>query len=339
MIKSAVFADNVGFYQGDIVEYIYGKERIESIASQTDLYPERITTGNFLSHVDSLYDLEVIFSCWGMLRLDKSDLERMPNLKAIFYAGGSVQGFAEPFLERGIIVCNAVEANAVSVAEFCLGQILLSAKGAYNNSQLCRKGPWVQSQMPVGKGAYGETVALTGIGAISRYLLQLLKPFNFRKIAISNYLQNQPEEATKLGIEKLVSLEEAFATAYIVSNHLADKPSTQGIITGEHFSSMRQGATFINTGRGAQVRENEMIEVLKERTDITVLLDVQHPEPPLKESELYTLPNVHMTSHIAGATNDEVQRMADYMLDEFSRFKNGEPLCYQIDPNVFASMA
>lgn len=338
-VKAAIVADDVFFYDGDIVNYVYGKERVKHISLITDLFPVRITSKNIEKELDNLKDVEVIFSCWGMFQFTDIQLEKMPNLKAVFYAGGSVTGFASRFLDRGIIVCNAVEANAIPVAEFCLGQIILSCKGAYNNSLKCNNGPWEQSEMKVGNGVYGETIALTGIGAISRHLIKLLKSFNLRIIAVSGYLSKNPGMAKDMGIDKLVSLEEAFKEGYIISNHLADKESTKGIITEDHFSSMREGATFINTGRGAQVNEDGMIKILKSRSDLTALLDVQYPEPPLGNSELFSLPNVHMTSHIAGSSNDEVQRMADFMLEEFKRWIAGDDLLYSVNPTDLAGRA
>ena len=77
------------------------------------------------------------------------------------------------------------------------------------------------------------------------------------------------------------------------------------------FRSMRPGATFINTGRGAQVNESDMAAVFGARPDLTALLDVTWPEPPEAGSPLYTLPNVHLSSHIAGSLGNEVVRMAD----------------------------
>ena len=336
-LKTVLMANDVPFYAGDVVEYIYGAERLKKIAELSDFHPVRVTSENLKEELPKLKEVEAIFSCWGMLPITDAHLDRMPNLKAVFYAGGSVNGFAKPFLERGITVCNAVEANAIPVAEFCLAQILLASKGVYRNTQLCRKGPWKQSEMPVGKGVYGETVALLGIGAISRYLLKLLKPFNLRIIAVSNYLS--AEEAKNMGIDKLVSIEEAFREGYVVSNHLADKPANKGVLRREHFESMRQGATFINTGRGAQVDEEGMIDVLEQRPDLTALLDVQHPEPPAAGSRLFAQPNVYMTSHIAGSTNDEVQRMADFMLADFQRWLRNEPLLYAVDPELLKGRA
>jgi phosphoglycerate dehydrogenase-like enzyme len=134
-----------------------------------------------------------------------------------------------------------------------------------------------------------------------------------------------------LGIHELVTEEEIFKRAFVVSNHLPDKDNNKKILTKAHFASMREGAVFINTGRGAQVDEAGLIEVLKARPDLTALLDVQEQEPPPADSELYTLPNVHLSSHIAGAYRDESHRMADFMIEEFLRWQAGEPLKYQVD--------
>ena len=191
--------------------------------------------------------------------------------------------------------------------------------------------------MPSGRGIYGETVALLGIGAVSRHLLTLLKPLKLRIIAVCEYLS--PEQARELGIDALVTIEEAFREAYVISNQLADKPDNVGVLTEAHFTSMRPGATFINTGRGAQVNEPGLIAAFKARPDLTAILDVQHPEPPVLGSELFILPNIHLNSHLAGSNNDEVRRLADCMIDEFQRWQAGQPLQYQVDPLIFASRA
>jgi phosphoglycerate dehydrogenase-like enzyme len=137
------------------------------------------------------------------------------------------------------------------------------------------------------------------------------------------------ERAEKLGVQKS-TFEEIFATCQVVSNHIANLPQTKGLIKKAHFASMLPYATFINTGRGAQINEADMIDVLKKRPDLTALLDVTFPEPPAAGSELYTLPNVKLSSHIAGSLNNEVHRMSAYMLDEFKRFIAGEELRYEV---------
>ena len=340
-VKAVIMADNPEFVSGDVIEYVYGPKRIQQLNLMTELYPERISSQNLDLHLPNLKDIEVIFSSWGMIKLTNQQLAGMPNLKTVFYAGGSVNNFALPLVEHNIIICSAVEANAVPVAEFCLAHILLSCKNYLTNTRNCRLGPWNKDdKRALGGGVYGETIAILGVGAISRYLLKLLAPFKLRAIAVSNYLTKYPVQKVKaLGIDKLVSIDKAFKEAYVISNHLPDKANNKNVITKEHFASMRHGAVFINTGRGAQVDEAGMIEILKIRPDITVVLDVQYPEPPSEDSELYSLPNVYLSSHIAGSLNDEVHRMADYMIEDFERWQAGEALQYGVNAEELTARA
>lgn len=335
--RAVLMASQVPWVPGDVFDYVYGIDRVSKIRALTTLYPEKIRQENFDQHRAALAETEVVFSCWGMPVLTPVQLDAMSKLKVVFYASGSVKAFAGPLLERGIVVCSAAEANAIPVAEFCLAQILLSCKAAFRNSAQSRRGPWIESEMPSGPGNYGATVALIAIGAVTRHLLKLLQPFNFRVIAVSDYL-TEPG-ARELGIEKLVDIDSAFREADVVSNHLPDLPGLYKILKARHFASMRKGATFINTGRGKQVDEEGLIEVLSARPDLTALLDVQDPEPPGPESALYTLHNVHMTSHIAGSKNNEVRRMADMMIAEFLAWRDGYPLRHQVSAKELQAMA
>ena len=294
----------------ETVDYVYSEAQRKQIAEVTDLMPEIVNAGNFDS-VD-LKDVEVIFSTWGMMCFTDEQLDRMPNLKAVFYGAGATDYFARPLLARGIKVISAWKANAIPVAEFVLAQIILSMKNYFSNN-------W--NNKFAGPGCYGETVALIGAGAISSKLQEMLKVLNMNLNVL--VIPSRPERRT-------VSLEEAFRTAYVVSNHLPNREDNQKVLTKELFASMRQGATFINTGRGAQVDEAGLIEVLKARPDLTALLDVTFPEPPEAGSELYTLPNVRLTTHIAGSLNDEVHRMADYVIGDYLHFAAGEPLEHEV---------
>ena len=105
------------------------------------------------------------------------------------------------------------------------------------------------------------------------------------------------------------------------------------------FEKMKPYSTFINTGRGAQVVENELIKTLKKRPDITAILDVTFPEPPAKDSEFFKLRNCILTPHIAGSSGEEVKRMAVYMLDEFNSFISGKPVKYEVTAKMLETMA
>jgi phosphoglycerate dehydrogenase-like enzyme len=123
-----------------------------------------------------------------------------------------------------------------------------------------------------------------------------------------------------------------------VSNHIPDLESTRGLLDRKLFANMREGATFINTGRGAQVVEPDLIAVLKARPDLTALLDVTWPEPPAPDSELWRLPNVVISPHIGGTTGHEVVRLADCAIGEFEAWQAGKPLRYEVTRDIFRTM-
>jgi phosphoglycerate dehydrogenase-like enzyme len=125
----------------------------------------------------------------------------------------------------------------------------------------------------------------------------------------------------------------------VVSNHLANNEQTKGMLHKSLFEKMLPFATFINTGRGAQVVEDDLINVLKNRPDLTALLDVTFPEPPERGSELYTLPNCILTPHIAGSAGNEVRRMGEYMEAEYQNLIQNKPCKYEVTLEMLKTMA
>lgn len=313
---------------------IFSPQLRAHLQAQSQLFPHVITQANFADFASQLRGVEAIFSTWGMWQLSPAQLEAMPNLKAVFYAAGSVRYFAVPLLERGIIVTSAWTANAVPVAEFCLAQILLANKGYWRNMAQYREHEDYGAFR--GRGNYGTTVSVLGAGQIGRRVIELLRPFQLRVTCFDPFLSVKGAES--LGVEK-VELSVAFAQGDVVSNHLANVPATVGMLRGEHFEAMPTNATFINTGRGPTVNHDDLVRVLKARPDFSALLDVTEPEPLPLGHALRTLPNAHLTSHIAGSIGDEVARMGNYALDEFERWKRGEPLRYAVTPQMLETMA
>ena len=307
---------------GETLDQVFGAEGLERLKEATDLYPTIVTSRNMAACLPDLEDLRVIFATWGMMRLNEDVLDRLPRLEALFYAAGSVRHFAEPLLKRGIVVTSSAIANAVPVAEFTVGQILLANKGYFRNVREYRETGDFHGAF-AGAGNFRATVSLLGAGHIGRKVVKLLHGFKLRILIFDPFLSNR--DAASLGVEK-VGLEPAFARGNVVSNHLADVPETVGILNGPLFASMRADATFINTGRGRTVDESELISVFQARPDLTALLDVTYPEPPPRDSALWSLPNVQITSHIAGSKRDEVGRLAELAFEEFARWSAGEPL-------------
>lgn len=332
-VKAALFGDKGP--GGETIEKVYGPQRLEYLRRTACVYPGIVTSCSLDACLPDLGDIEVVFATWGMFPLTHAQIDHLPRLRAVFYAAGSVRHFAFPLLERGITVVSGGAANAIPVAEFTLGQILLANKGYFRNTGEYRCSGRYNSVFR-GRGNFGAPVALLGAGQVGRALIELLRPFRLPILVFDPFLSE--DEARSLAVEK-VGLEEAFARGQVVSNHLADVPETKGLLNAPLFAALPRDATFINTGRGATVAQNDMIEALRVRPDLTALLDVTDPEPLPADSPLWKLPNAHLTSHIAGAISDEVGRIADTLLEEFEAWRDGRPLRYAVTPRMLQTMA
>ena len=168
-------------------------------------------------------------------------------------------------------------------------------------------------------------------------LIPRLQPLGLRILAHDPYAS--ADDARELGVE-LVGLEELFATCAVTSLHAPWLPETVGMIHRGLIERMPAHSTFINTARGALVKEDDLADALRGRPDIYALLDVTHPEPPAADSPLYDLPNVIITPHIAGPVGvNDTRRLGEMMLDELKSYLRTGELRYEVTRERLPTMA
>lgn len=318
---------------------VYDDAVYNKLCQTLDLTREVILAENFEEHRERLSKISYLFATWGMPALTEKQIgEYLPNLKAVFYAAGTVQGFARPFLNRDVKVFSAWAANAVPVAEFTVAQIVLSGKGYFQGMRRMETGgreafSAFSHSLPCN---YRVKIGILGAGMIGSRVLQMLQGYDFETLAYDPFASE--EKLAALGARR-ASLEEIFSECQVISNHIANLPATQKILRYEHFSKMKKNAVFINTGRGAQIVEDDLARALREDPDRTALLDVTWPEPPEADSPLLTLPNCILSPHIAGSMNNEVARMGAYMAEEYEALSAGRPCRYQVTLDMLETMA
>ena len=179
-------------------------------------------------------------------------------------------------------------------------------------------------------------MGIIGVGMVGAEVCRLLARHHLTVLAFDPFCS--AEKAEKLGIT-LVSLEELFSQCEVISNHLANNEATRGILNYNLFKRMHQNATFINTGRGAQVVEADLVRALTEKTHCCAILDVTFPEPPEADSPLFGMKNVFLTPHLAGSQRDEWWRMAEYMFEEAVSHRNGRQTRYSVTEKMLETMA
>lgn len=331
----AIFLNNAT----NTVRNVYGEETIAALQARCELSDTVYKKEDILANLSQFADVEVAFSTWGMPYFTEEEIKScLPNLKCVFYGAGSVQDFARPFLACGVKVVSAWAANAVPVAEMTVAQIILGNNGYFPSSRIYSNGNYMDGCVAADncRGNYGETVGIIGAGMIGRLVIKMLKQYELKAIVFDPFLSD--ENAEKLGVEKC-DLPTLFERAFVVSNHLANNAQTKGMLNYDLFRRMRKYGVFINTGRGAQVVEDDLVRVLTERPDLTALLDVTMPEPVKEGHPFYTLPNCLLTPHIAGSKGDEIRRMGKYMLNEFDTYLAGETMQYEVTEAMLATMA
>lgn len=275
-------------------------------------------------------DTDIILASWGTPKFDKEFLDKLPNLKLIAYAAGTIKKIvSDEFWDRDIKITSAAAANAIAVAEYTVAAMVFLAKNIRHAANLYtddnKDNLLKLRDSPVGFN--GINVGLIGASYIGREVIRLLKSYNVKIAVYDPYLTT--EESEKLGVEKL-ELNQLVSWADVVSVHAPKLPETNNLIGKEQFQLMKDGSFFINTARGTIVDYEALAEITPQK-NIEVILDVTDPDEPLPEdSPLRKLDNVFITPHIAGSRGNEQQLMGSLAIDEIKRFVSGQSLVYGI---------
>lgn len=278
---------------------------------------------------DALARVEVLITGWGCPRLDADILDRMPRLRAVLHAAGTVKNHVTPAcFERGIRITSAASANAIPVAEFTVAVILLANKRAFRAQRRYRevRSFRLWSREFPGIGNHGKVVGLVGASRIGRLVARGLRAIGFRVLVHDPYLS--AAEARALDVEAC-GLDELLRRSDVVSLHAPALAETRHLIDRRALALLRDGAVLVNTARGSLVDHAALTdELVSGRID--AVLDTTEPELLPADSPLYELDNVFLTPHIAGSQGEETRRMMDLTLDELERFVSGDPLLHEV---------
>lgn len=279
--------------------------------------------------VRRLAEAEVLVAGWGAPRVP---VDLAPRLRAVVYAGGvAATCLADPAAHaaRGVVAANARAANAVPVAEYTLAMILLANKHVHRAERDYRErraAPGAERVL-AGGGNFRRTVGIVGASRVGRRVAELLRPFDLDVVVHSPELT--PADAAAMGA-RLGTLEEVAAASDVLSLHQPLLPETTRQIDARVLSLLPDGATVINTARGGVVDEAALVAELRTGR-IHAVLDVTDPEPPAPDSELWDLPGVVLTPHVAGSTGTELHRIGEAVVAEVERFVHGRPFAHPED--------
>ena len=223
--------------------------------------------------------------------------------------------------DLGIAVVHAPGSNSDSVAEHALMLILACAKQTLEIDKMTRTGDWKRPSRG-NMELKGKTLGIVGVGNIGRRMARLGNALGMRVIGYDKYLPD--EEVRARGVEPRPDLYAVLREADVVTCHTPHTPETHHMIDGKAVAQMKDGVIFVNTSRGKTQEEHALFEGLTRGKIRAAGIDVFEEEPVSADNPLLNLPNIVVSSHMAGVTVETHRAMAMQVTAEMLRVLRGE---------------
>jgi len=246
-------------------------------------------------------------------------LECAEQLLAIgAYCIGTNQIDVDACSKRGIVVFNAPYSNTRSVVELALGEIIMLIRGVFDKSAKLHQGIWEKSAA----GNFeirGKRLGIIGYGNIGAQLSVVAEA-----VGMKVYYYDLAEKLALGNARKCDSMEELLAKVDIVTVHVDGRAENRGLIGAEQFRLMKNGAVFLNLSRGFVVDMRALVENIKSGKIRGAAVDV-FPEEPKQNgekfrTELQQQPNVILTPHIGGSTEEAQRNIAEFVTGKIVDF-------------------
>jgi phosphoglycerate dehydrogenase-like enzyme len=239
-----------------------------------------------------LADFDAVVAMRERTPFSRALLERLPRLKLLVTTGmrnASIDVAAA--VERKIVVCGTA-GLPYPTAELSWGLILALFRHIPTEDRATREGRW---QVSCGLGLNGKTLGVVGLGGLGSRVAKIGRAFEMEVIAWS---QNLTADKAQTCGARLVSKEDLFRGADILTVHLVLSQRTKGLVGAAELQAMKPSARLINTSRGPIVDEPALIEVLRDRRIAGAALDAFDIEPLPADHPFRSLDNVLATPHI-----------------------------------------
>ena len=236
----------------------------------------------------------------------------------------------------GVAVVHAPGSNSDSVAEHALMLILACAKQTLDVDRMTRTAEW--RRPPKGNMELkGKTLGIVGVGNIGRRMARLGHALGMRVIGYDKYVPD--EEVRARGAEPKPDLHAVLSEADVVTCHTPHTPETHHMIDGKAVAQMKDGVIFVNTSRGKTQEEHALFEGLTRGKIRAAGIDVFEEEPVSADNPLLNLPNVVVSSHMAGVTAETGRAMAMQVTAEMLRVLRGEKPHVLGNPDLWPKLA
>ena len=247
-----------------------------------------------------------------------SEIANFPNLKVVQLL---MAGYEEalPHMRKGLRLCNAKGVHDQSTAELGVALMASHFLGIKSYIKNMESGKWNGAQRD---SLYGKKVAIVGAGSVGTRLKEMLDAF---KVESNFYART-----ARAGVNAFSEFSERISEFDAVVLILPLTSESRHLITKKELSSMKRGALLVNLARGAVVKTDDLVSVLKEGL-IAAALDVTDPEPLPSDHELWKLPNVIISPHVGGNSSAFEPQARKFLEEQIARYANSGALINEIE--------
>ncbi len=258
--------------------------------------------------------------------LRESTLAQLPKLKLIAMAATGYDCIdIESCRRRGIAVANIRNYAVHTVPEHVFSLVLALRRSLLAYRHDVEQGLWQRSEQfcflthPIGD-LFGSTIGIVGEGAIGQGTATIARGFGMKVL----FADHEPPKAP--GVE-FTPFQEVLERSDVISLHLPLTPSTRNMIGLSELRRMKRTALLINTARGGLVDEGALVQALDQGLIGGAGFDVLTTEPPREGNPLLDVrrANFILTPHVAWASDDAMQFLADQMIDNIDAWAEGKP--------------
>jgi D-3-phosphoglycerate dehydrogenase len=232
---------------------------------------------------------------------------------------GTTQIDLEACKEKGIVVFNAPYSNTRSVVELAIGEIIMLMRSVFQRSTELHSGQWNKTAAG-SREVRGKKLGIVGYGNIGKQLSVLAEA-----LGMDVYYYDIEDTLAIGNATKMNELSELLAIADVVTLHVDDNPANKNLFGEKQISEMKEGAYLVNLARGFVVDIAALVAALKSGKLAGAAVDV-YPEEPSKNGEFYTdlkgLPNVILTPHVGGSTEEAQRDIADFVPGKIMAYMN-----------------
>lgn len=285
-------------------------ERMLRTAVNEELGPEHDLVDLVVTHSKEEYAKylgrgEVLFAY--RLPSDRHEfLREAAKLKWIQIAGAGLdESLDDEVIRRGFMITNARGIHAGRVAEYVMGSIIAYSKGFFKALRHQAERRWARAELTeANRTLAGKTLGIMGLGALGTQVARVAKPFGLEVTALRRHPEDHPRPAEVSHVFGPQNLREFIHPLDFLVLAVPLTKETRHVIDHEELVRLKTSSLLVNVSRGAVIDETALVAALREGEIGGAVLDVFEEEPLPQDSPLWTMDNVFITPHVAGAWTD-----------------------------------